>query len=277
MRMHHNEGTIIRPLGRPNKGFSVVPDSIFTDATLTPTCRLILAYLVGRPDGWVACVSDICKKLALSENTWRSSKRHLQNSGIIPRDHPKRMGGGLSKFTWVLDISLERYCLNLSTTNPPKSTDGSHSWISMHGKTTDKQNEFSSTRTPQQLVSGGDFDENRNAASAEQRQILDSLLADPPAGIKYPTAWRLTLSRKAMAGKLTAPFEQPAAAKYQTLKRNKKIVGFIATCPRLGRIKAIADFEFSTSSGDLRGDDADRIWRRINDGDLFFEPLPTSA
>ena len=150
-RLIHNDGTVVRPRGRPACSFSVVPDSVLIDTSLSPTARLILAYVVGKPDGWVVCVTDVCKQLGLTNSQWRTARDNLRKAGVIPADHPKRVGGGPHKFTWVLDLMLERYYLaqsKLSTGHPSKIADGSHQRFPIDGKPSDKQEELTNNKKP---------------------------------------------------------------------------------------------------------------------------------
>lgn len=129
----------------------MVPDSVLTDTSLSPTARLILAYVVGKPDGWVVCVTDVCKQLGLTNSQWRTARDNLRTAGVIPADHPKRVGGGPNKFSWVLDLMLERYYLGqskLSTGHPSKIADEAHQRFPIDGKPADKQQEVTSKKKP---------------------------------------------------------------------------------------------------------------------------------
>lgn len=120
--MRNNEGCIVRPQGRPPTAFSVVPDTILRDRSLTPRARLVLAYVAGRPQNWTITVGDLTRSLGLSNSTWHRTRDELRQAGIIPSDHPKRLGGGVNPFTWILDLDLLRYYLS---TEPSTA---SHRW-----------------------------------------------------------------------------------------------------------------------------------------------------
>jgi len=243
--LRNNEGTIVRPIGRPVSGFSVVPDSILLDRKLSANCRLILSYITGKPPGWVACVSDICRQLGITDQQWRTAKRQLKDAGIIPADHPKRLGGGVNKFTWVLDILLERYW-QLSTdhpakatdgkvkSHPPKSTDGSHPLISMCGKVQDNQQELTNKKKPpptragagareevvvflltekEEEAVGSGLDDHEKArvashlagASEEQRALFFEVLKERRGAARDFASLTIGLAKLAGQGQLSPP------------------------------------------------------------------------
>lgn len=150
----NNEGVIVRPLGKPRTNFSVVPDSILLDVGLSGRARLVLVYIAGRPEGWVTTVTDIQRQLGLTVSQWKLTRDELRNAGIVPLDHPKRLGGGVNRFTWVLDVFLERYYLSTShplktdDAHPSETADRSHQPFSIDGKTTDYQQELINRRKP---------------------------------------------------------------------------------------------------------------------------------
>lgn len=138
----------MRPMGKPRTNFSVVPDSILLDVGLSGRARLVLVYIAGRPEGWVTTVTDIQRRLGLTVSQWKLTRDELRNARIVPLDHPKRLGGGVNRFTWVLDVFLERYYLSTSyplktdDAHPSETADGSHQPFSIDGKTTDYQQAF---------------------------------------------------------------------------------------------------------------------------------------
>lgn len=244
----HNEGTIVRPHGKPLTAFSVVPDAILMDASLSAAARLVLTYIAGRPPGWVATVTDIKKKLSFSESQWKSARDALKQAGIIPLDHPKRMGGGVNRFSWVLDLLMERYYLSTAhpsetaDAQPSKIADGSHQRFSMDGKVADYQEEFTNTKKPPTPTgaaaeSGGGvvvFDVDQRAghtglkvqlegltsaellrveraladASANQVQLFSKIWDSSKAAARSPVALAIALAKLAAKGHLNQINEQ---------------------------------------------------------------------
>lgn len=301
--MRHNEGTIVRPIGRPARGFSIVPDSILCDASLSPAGRLILAYLAGRPDGWVACVTDICRKLGLTEKQWRGARGQLRSAGVIPEDHPKRIGGGATKFSWVLDVHLDKYCselsTGLSTGHPTKRADGFHPPFPMDGVKEDNQQEKKETmdKPPPHAKrdvgggGGGEFTRLRDQATQPMRELLDAEVdllnqkIEQGFEVRSPERYRLTLARKAAAGTLTGTITTSAdaagknvkpAVPRQPIQTDKNIVGWVADCNYYGQLTVLNNLGFASQklncSFDPCSDDAAHIWRRQNRGDLIFKP-----
>lgn len=127
---------------------------------------------------------------------------------------------------------------------------------------------------------GGDFENLREAASADQQRILDALLANPPPSIKHPAAWRQALARRAAAGRLTEPVAS-ANASHQDPTRDKAMVGWWANDPAFGVLQVTHDLRFDSIklgvATRLTEDDSCVIWRRQNRKELTFFPPPVVA
>lgn len=114
-----NTGAIVRVTGRPDGGFSTVPNSVFFFREISPEARLVVAYLAGRPDGWVPIVGEICASLGVSRARWESVKRDLKRVGITPFGHPLRRQGAGGEFLWELEVDVGRFFLGCAGANSP--------------------------------------------------------------------------------------------------------------------------------------------------------------
>lgn len=114
-----NTGAIVRVTGRPDGGFSTVPNSVFFFREISPEARLVVAYLAGRPDGWVPIVGEICASLGVSRARWESVKRDLKRVGITPFGHPLRRQGTGGEFLWELEVDVGRFFLGCAGANSP--------------------------------------------------------------------------------------------------------------------------------------------------------------
>lgn len=106
------------------RSFSVVPDDVFKDKNMSELGRLVTAFLIGRPDGWLVRVSWVMKEIGLSEARWRRARLEMQRAGYFVQ---KRERGEDGQWVW------SHFITDTPATIPPKSTDGS----STDGSSTD--------------------------------------------------------------------------------------------------------------------------------------------
>jgi hypothetical protein len=113
------------------EAFSIVQDALLEHPTLSLNARTVLAWMLGRPDGWVIQIKYMLDKLHITDNVWRTVKRDLIKGGFFSQTRFKNEDG---KFTWVQEVTDEP--LYQETKNHPlKTTDGSPT----HGKQQIKQ------------------------------------------------------------------------------------------------------------------------------------------
>jgi hypothetical protein len=77
--------------------FSVVADQILEARSLTFTARIVLAWALGRQDGFECWVWYMCKELGLTDKTWTSARKELVNAGYFKQTRERGPGG---KFIW---------------------------------------------------------------------------------------------------------------------------------------------------------------------------------
>lgn len=126
--------------------FSVIPDYVLEDTRMRPDTRLVLGWLIGRPDGWEVRVGVVQRKIGLSERRWVTVRKELEALGYLRQIRRQNAEG---KFVWehiVSDTPMidepepegdettippkPQDGLNTRKTIPPKTMDGS----SMHGQ-----------------------------------------------------------------------------------------------------------------------------------------------
>ncbi|MEW5890682.1 MAG: helix-turn-helix domain-containing protein [Pseudomonadota bacterium] len=98
---------------RRTRAWSAVPDDVLTDRRLSPTARLVLAYCLGRPDGWEYHPSQICAALGIGRDAWRAARQQLERVGYLRQERIRRADGTIS---WDLVV-----------TDTPATTDGATS------------------------------------------------------------------------------------------------------------------------------------------------------
>jgi len=98
MSENENKGTRIKVRARP---YSVVPDSILMDKSLSTTARLTLAYMIGRGQDWVFYVRQVQAALGLSESRWSGARRELEAGGYLKQI---RRQGTAGRWVWELEV-----------------------------------------------------------------------------------------------------------------------------------------------------------------------------
>lgn len=119
--------------------FSVVPDSIMEDKRMRLDTRLVLGWLIGRPNDWVVHVGYVQYTLGLSERRWVTIRKELQAMGYLRQIRRRNEDG---KFVWehiVSDTPMLSDPKPPSNDNaiPTKQQDGSKSQKAIPPKTMD--------------------------------------------------------------------------------------------------------------------------------------------
>lgn len=78
---------------KKKRAFSSVPDDILTDTQMSIAARLVLAYLVGRPDGWTVHVWQVCAVLGIGASRWVGVRKELTASGYLQQQRKKTKAG----------------------------------------------------------------------------------------------------------------------------------------------------------------------------------------
>lgn len=82
--------------------WSAVPDLVLVDSKLSWRARVVLGWMLGRPDGWVLYVTNIQNTFKLSPSQWLGIKRELVAAGFF-RQVRKRGDGGV--FEWANEVT----------------------------------------------------------------------------------------------------------------------------------------------------------------------------
>ena len=88
-------------LVRKRRAFSAVPDDILLDHRISMPARLVLAYLVGRPENWEIHVWQVCKVFQLKESSWKRLRRELEGAGYFRQTRAQGEGG---KWQWLHEV-----------------------------------------------------------------------------------------------------------------------------------------------------------------------------
>jgi hypothetical protein len=250
--------------------------------------RALLAWVLDQSDAWTITVKQIRKEMQWGEDKWATVRRSLVGHGILQQVKEKRNGGHVWHLIFDLhsvpgfdlstgDIKTPVSCARANDTYEkprdratPRYTPVSRDALENPGVVILK----GLPKPPPQAKVGGEFETLRVQASQDQRRILDALLASPPETVRDLNAWRIGLARRAAEGQLTEP--SAAVAVVSKLVKDKSLIGWTTTCPQFGKLNITRALDFvahkNGCSLDICGDDADRIWRRINRRELVFCP-----
>lgn len=81
---------------RKKMSFSAVPDLLF-ELDISHTAFKVVAWALGRPDGWVFHIGHMIKTLKLTDKTWPRAKKELMATGFFIQ---KRGRDAHNKITW---------------------------------------------------------------------------------------------------------------------------------------------------------------------------------
>lgn len=87
---------------RRSRPWSAIPDDILMDRRLTVTARLVLAYCLGRPDGWRYRPEQICSAIGIGRDAWRAARRQLEQTGYLMQEQARDDSG---KWVWDLVVT----------------------------------------------------------------------------------------------------------------------------------------------------------------------------
>lgn len=87
---------------RKRRSFSAIPDDILEDTRMRTETRLVLGWLIGRPDGWEVRVGHVQHVLGLSERRWVTVRKELEALGYLRQIRRRNAEG---KFLWEHIVS----------------------------------------------------------------------------------------------------------------------------------------------------------------------------
>jgi len=78
---------------RPERNFTIVSNELITDSSITPESKLVLIYLLSKPEKWSAWEADIRKTLDMGRRKYQRIIRELKKSGYIKTTRGGAGGG----------------------------------------------------------------------------------------------------------------------------------------------------------------------------------------
>lgn len=87
---------------KKRRAFSAIPDDVLQDTRMRTETRLILGWLLGRPEGWTIYVSHVQRTLGVSRPRWAKARKEMEALGYLSQSKYQDSGG---KFHWEHIVS----------------------------------------------------------------------------------------------------------------------------------------------------------------------------
>ncbi len=134
---------------RIRKDFTLIPNDLIEDSSISDRGRFLFIYLASKSDDWTFYNKQLCKALAYGEDTLRKYITELENKGWITRYTKMREQGKFTSNIYVIHESpqiniLDTISSNRKNTNTekPVSEKNRHGISPRHTNTNNKQKEI---------------------------------------------------------------------------------------------------------------------------------------
>ena len=85
------------------KNFTIIPNQLILDNTISDRARFIFVYMASKPDNWDFYIGFMCKELRLSEDTVRKYINELCEKGWIIKCEQKNISGRFGAVSYILN------------------------------------------------------------------------------------------------------------------------------------------------------------------------------
>ena len=92
------DGIVIRKRQR----YSSIADYVLEDKRISLSARLVLVWMLGRPDGWIIYVGHMQRVLGMSEYVWVSIRKELESVGYYRQWRSQDASG---KIIWHREVT----------------------------------------------------------------------------------------------------------------------------------------------------------------------------
>lgn len=106
---------------RKSRPFAVIPDDILEDTKLSLDTRLVLGWMVSRPNGWIIKIGHMCTVLGISEYVWRRQRDEMQLRGYYRQWYSRNAQGQID---WHREVSDVATCPSFSFSRVEETKDG---------------------------------------------------------------------------------------------------------------------------------------------------------
>lgn len=118
---------------RKKRPFGAVPDDILQDKRLSISARCVLAWMIGRPAGWIIRVEHMRHVLGLTDGVWRRIREELKACSYYVQERVRDSSG---KFHWKIYITDTPGDLDSKPTPESPPPENTRMVKSTYGKTT---------------------------------------------------------------------------------------------------------------------------------------------
>lgn len=87
---------------RRRRAYSAIPDDVLEDSRLSLRARAVLAWMIGRPEGWEIRIGHMCRVLDMSEYVWAQVRDEITAAGYYRQWSGRDTSG---RITWVREVS----------------------------------------------------------------------------------------------------------------------------------------------------------------------------
>ena len=102
---------------KSKKAYGIVQESLLENSLLSPTARLLAAWLAIRPHGWIVWRADVLKKLGIGEQAYLSARKQLIKSGYLVVNGQRRVLNGKFSNVELAFVEDPEDSINKSTDN----------------------------------------------------------------------------------------------------------------------------------------------------------------
>ena len=74
--------------------FTIIPNDVIVNPNLTKNAKLILIYLLSKPENWKVQIKDIQSNLAMGRDSVYSALNNLIDNQLMIRSKPRKLQNG---------------------------------------------------------------------------------------------------------------------------------------------------------------------------------------
>lgn len=184
---------------KKRRSFSAIPDDILQDKRMRCETRLVLGWLIGRPDGWEVRVNNVQYTLGLSRDRWRKARKEMQQFGYLLQIRKQQPDGTYKWLHIVSDTPMDTKETIVAKSNDGEADEGKPNDIT----TETNQNKLNTPLNPPVAITQACYEEARQNFQGYDIHVLEATWKEWLSGKKeepkYPDraflAWARTYTQ----------------------------------------------------------------------------------